>query len=305
VHLLIVMILVVALIVVFHFTPWSKANRLRRLLRQIKAGDETALKELFEAQGYRQTWHWYITSQAPWRDHIRKPVEAVRSDLNQLLQIRESSRQATERAQRVSELTSELESRRAKIAMMLQTPERVLERIEAWFNFLYLARRMLTSDLPKSTLVSVEDLQQVNDLVSAYTQELAEAARSGDQQAFKDLQKFLYQRAERNQALLELGLNANVWPLDWNELVARYVPSPFVRDFNGVPEWPQGLSLVIPEAIRLNNLTMAKMAAALCKERWRGHRQAVGDVLWADLCKFIEAENARQAFQTDEKSVDK
>ena len=86
-------------------------------------------------------------------------------------------------------------------------------------------------------------------------------------------------------------------PNDWNELVARYLPNPHLDDFSGVGELPIGqLRLRAAEALRDQNLTEAKITLAWCNFDPK-LRVEVGDVLTADLAKFIATGAKRRSEQ--------
>jgi len=77
-------------------------------------------------------------------------------------------------------------------------------------------------------------------------------------------------------------------PAVWNRLVAQFIAKPTADDFRMATERLVGdISYQVAEAIRTDNFTAAKMAWAYCNHNPEA-RAELGDVLWADLVRYIE-----------------
>jgi hypothetical protein len=77
------------------------------------------------------------------------------------------------------------------------------------------------------------------------------------------------------------------YPPEWNECVANVFPNPAEGDFVGLSDLaPHELALQATEALRRDDLTLAKIVLARCEGP-----SSVGGVLYADLSRMIDRHN--------------
>lgn len=288
-------IAIIALSIVFHFTPWSKANRFKRLLTLAEQGNDRAFRLITDRDGSWRAWvDW------PWREKfdqrtkvLKVAIDQLRASANQRERIRQA---AEELAKRQAELRANVERWRERLRLLSSgdetTEERLTKKIDIlqrWSQAQDNARAVITSDLFDPDHLLAEISREFTGLCEL----LEDQAREGSIEAFRRLKKLLETFTKRNGPLQSVGIDRKQWPNDWDQLVARYVDRPYAGDFLRNPEWEVGqISLEAQEALRTQNITTAKIVMASCNAL-PARRTEIGDVLWADLVKFVDAENVR------------
>jgi hypothetical protein len=143
-----------------------------------------------------------------------------------------------------------------------------------------------------------QQLETLNELIQARYVELLETRHEHD--SFLALLKLIKRACESD--LAKLGAKKLAYPDDWNELIARFFENPARGDFVQLPGFATGeLRLMAAEALRMQDLTKAKIVLAHCKpysdhynnrDAWKYWRHELGDVLIADLTKMVSEKNA-------------
>lgn len=104
--------------------------------------------------------------------------------------------------------------------------------------------------------------------------------------------------------LYKLDVRDFAYPDDWNDLLARHYATPAIESFRDVPDWgPGDVRLLAAQAVDSDDLTNAQIALAFCNCH-RNYREAVGDVLTAELAKIVNRHRSSIDHQPDEPRED-
>jgi hypothetical protein len=94
-----------------------------------------------------------------------------------------------------------------------------------------------------------------------------------------------------------VGIPALAYPEDWNRLVAIHFDTPPIEAFVGLSErGPGQVRLLAAEALKNDGFTRAQIALAYCNSN-DDCREAVGDVLTAELAKLVTRCRAETGYQ--------
>ena len=287
---------IIALSVVFHFTPWSKANRFRRLLSLAEQGDDQAFYAITSREGPWMYWvNWSWRKKLSDRAKVLKAaIDELRSSANQRERLRCD---AEKLAKRQAELRAKVEWWRERLLLLPQGDEATEGRLEQEIGILQKWSQALEDDratIPTDLFDPDHLRREINREFSQLRDRLAIEASGGDLPAFNRLHLLLetFARRGKDKSLKSVGL-PHSWPKQWDTLAARYVDIPTIADFLWRADWQDGeISLMAREAVRRQDLTTAKIVMASCNAL-PARRTELGDVLWADLIKFVDAENVR------------
>ena len=139
-------------------------------------------------------------------------------------------------------------------------------------------------DLPEREASWVTN--QLKTLAPKMVEQRFERARHGSEEDFTVIREFM----ESGDKRLMFGEIA--YPADWNELVARFVKAPSLKDFRfdeSAPHASEARGLAA-EALEEDSLLKAKVVLARCdveSESGSQFRSAVNDVLIAELARLI------------------
>lgn len=160
----------------------------------------------------------------------------------------------------------------------------------------YLALVEIHSSPEYQSGTGITDMQAKLSLRELFTA-LINQVRKGDLDAFNQLQKIFNDDRRRPEFVN--------YPEDWDDLVVMHLENPYMADFiHARKEFAGGeLRLLAAEALRTSSLKDAKIVLAACNQWERRHSKEVGDVLLAELAKFVEKENSELALSQELKEA--
>ena len=146
-----------------------------------------------------------------------------------------------------------------------------------------------------ATNLGLDEVEQLlRSMVHEHAETLLAEARQGSRESFQAL-AVLRHDCDRHKVYSDFAPLHEWLPADWNDLVALHVANPHLRDFSGVRDMPTGEARrQAAEALRDQNLAEAKIVLAWCNFS-SNIRVEVGDVLTADLAKFVASEAKRRS----------